>query len=143
MDGPTEFGRRGVSGKSSCPADRQAASWWSHLATQSQPEVMGPIFASAMYRSPSSLPKGLWDGCRRRGSIEEGEAVCKKLTVFVTAVCSVCLLHCSLSYFFLTLLPVRDLSLLTVLHVRGWKPADLRGGERGGERGGRYHTGVD
>lgn len=42
MDGPTEFGRRGVSGKGSCPADRQAASWWSHLATQSQPEVMGP-----------------------------------------------------------------------------------------------------
>lgn len=42
IDGPTEFGRRGVSGKGSCPADRQAASWWSHLATQSQPEVMGP-----------------------------------------------------------------------------------------------------
>lgn len=35
--------RVGVSGEGLCPADRQAASWWSRLATQSQPETIGHL----------------------------------------------------------------------------------------------------
>lgn len=41
MDEVEERGREGgreggeVSGEGLCPADRQAASWWSHLASQS------------------------------------------------------------------------------------------------------------
>lgn len=50
MDGWIKLGRRrrmgggGVlSDEGLCPADRQAASWWSHLATQSQPEMIGHL----------------------------------------------------------------------------------------------------
>lgn len=42
MDGPGWRGRRGCLARACSPTDRQAASWWSHLATQSQPEMMGP-----------------------------------------------------------------------------------------------------
>lgn len=59
MDGRTKLVGRG-SGRGSCPADRQAASWWSHLATRSQPEMMGP---SLLQHCPVALlpPKGLWE----------------------------------------------------------------------------------
>lgn len=43
MDKVREGGREGVSGQGLCPADRQAASWSSHLATQSQREMMGHL----------------------------------------------------------------------------------------------------
>lgn len=38
-----EGGQGGASGEDLCPADRQAASWWSRLATQSQPEMIGHL----------------------------------------------------------------------------------------------------
>lgn len=119
------------------PADRQAASWWSHLATQSQPEMMGPSLhvqcAAALFS-----PKDLWGGCRPQDSIEESEAVCfalKSNTGASSAAEAHCLCYgCVLGLltpllpFFLdrTLLPTSGLSLLTLLYVRGWEPADLR-----------------
>lgn len=36
-------GEGGVSGEDLCPADRQAASRWSRLATQRQPEMTGHL----------------------------------------------------------------------------------------------------
>ena len=71
-------GRReeGVSGEGSRPADRQAASWWSHLATQSQPEMMGHLRICKNCTVALFSPEGLWDGCRQRDSTEESEAAC-------------------------------------------------------------------
>lgn len=45
MDGRVKLRREGgaVSDEGLCPADRQAASWWSHLVTQSQSEMIGHL----------------------------------------------------------------------------------------------------
>lgn len=53
-------GGGGATGEGFCPADRQAACWWSHLAVQSQPEMMGPSLRLQCTVALVS-PKGLWD----------------------------------------------------------------------------------
>lgn len=42
----------GMSGEGSCPADRQAATWWSHLATRSRPGLMGHLRISDVAKRP-------------------------------------------------------------------------------------------
>lgn len=67
MDGRMKVGREeGMSGEGSCPADRQAATCWSHLATQGQPEMMGRLRICNVL-SPLFSPKGFWDGVSAAG----------------------------------------------------------------------------
>lgn len=139
MDGPSWGGRRGRLARACAPADRQAASWWSHLATQSQPDMMGP---SLHVQRTAALfsPEDLRDGWRPQDSIEQSDAVCFALKSNAGA-SSAAEAHCLCYglcaqfaftpllplFLYRTLLPTSGLSLLTLLYVCGREPADLRG----------------
>lgn len=55
-----------MSGEGWSPADRQAATWWSHLATQSQPQTTGRRRVANVLPPFVSLPEGLRDGRRQQ-----------------------------------------------------------------------------
>lgn len=44
MDEVSERRKEGVSGGGWCPADSQAAGWWSHLSTESAAEMTGQLY---------------------------------------------------------------------------------------------------
>lgn len=163
MDEWLKLGRRrrsrgGLSDKGSCPADRQAASWWSHLTTQSQSEMIRASFTYAMYCSPffpsfflSLSQKGRWDWWQAaEAPSKESEAVCVCVCVAplsktntgassgARADAAFPLVCCSYVLSFLTPLlpsllfilffsPCRTVSLLALLYVCGWEPANLKG----------------
>lgn len=90
-----------MSGEGSSPADRQAAIWWSHLATQSQPEMMGHLRVPFLsQRILGVLPaSGLHRGERFTPKVTSSGAEAHSLSLFCSqcAYCTAAVLPLSVS----------------------------------------------